>query len=94
MKKQLLVREMGNVVEFYVKVRESEKSVWLQEIGSRTNKGSILNNGHEWEVLPDPSVKVGDVFRKLKTPQGRVKMGQYDFLQPYKQGNKYTERNF
>lgn len=90
---KILVRYMGNVVLFYELVRESEKSVWLQQIGSKTVQNP-RNDGHVWEVKPVPSDKIGNVFRKLKTPKGRVKFGKFEFLTLYDERKEVFERNF
>lgn len=90
---EILVWYMGNVVVFYNKVKETEKTVWLQRIGSET-KDSPRNDGHVWEVQPLVSVEEGEVIMKRKTKSGRVKMRQFQFLEEYDETHPVYERNF
>lgn len=90
---EILVRYMGSVVVFYKKVKETEKTVWLQRIGSET-KNSPRNDGHVWEVQPEVSVEEGEVFMKRKTKSGRVKMGKFQILEEYDETQPVYERNF
>lgn len=79
---KVFIRHYPNVVVFYKLVRETEKSVWLQRIGKNV-KSSTQNDGHRWEVEPDVTALEGDVFRKMKTLDGRIKMDKYTFLHDY-----------
>lgn len=90
---QVLVHNLGNGIVFYKKVKESKKSVWLQKVGSEV-KNRPSNSEYSWEVMPKVNETHGDVFRKLKTPNGRVKMSEYNFLTVYDERNSYTESNF
>ena len=92
-KNQILVHNLGHVIVFYTKVRETDKSVWLQKVGTEVKKGAN-NNGHEWEVIPKVNDIQGEVFRKVKTPSGRVKMGEYSFLMEYDEKTAYMESDF
>ena len=90
---EILVWNMGNVDVFYKKVKETEKTVWLQRIGTET-KDSLRNDGHVWEVQPLVSEEYEEVFMKRKTKSGRVKMGQFQFLEDYDETQPVYERNF
>lgn len=89
----ILVDNLGHVIVFYTKVKETDKSVWLQRIGSSVKK-SDSNNGHEWEVVPDVTNVQGEVFRKMKTPSGIIKMEDYSSLKEYDEKTQYMESDF
>lgn len=89
----ILVDDLGHVIVFYAKIKETDKSVLLQKLGSSVKK-SDSNNGHEWEVKPNVNDVQGEVFRKMKTPSGKVKMSDYSLLTEYDDKIQYMESNF
>lgn len=92
-KPKILVWHMGYVARFYVLVRETEKSVWLQEVRSSVAQNP-KNNGQVWEVKPNIGDKEGEVFRKLKNPRGQVKMREHQYLHGYDAKKPVFERDF
>ena len=60
---------------FYVKVRETESSIWLQRIGKNLH-------GDDWQnakVTPNPHEKIGEVFVRRKRSGGGIKIGDYEY---------------
>lgn len=60
---------------FYVKVRETEKSIWFQQVDK-------INIGGDWQnplVKPNLDVQLGEVFRRLKG-NGSTKIGDYEYV--------------
>lgn len=58
---------------FYVKVRETEKSIWLQRVGSTVISGDPQNG----KVVPVIGEKIWDVFTRRKR-DGYIKIGDYE----------------
>jgi len=88
---KVLVRELSHVVMFYRVVKETQKTVWLRQLGSLTDR-RFDNSEHEWGVIPDFRRESTEVIQKRKRPNGAVKMGEYDFAVPYDPNTIYTER--
>lgn len=90
---KVLVRRFGHVAVFYKQVRETEKSIWLQEIGSDT-KPSKDNTMYKWEVVPVVNDTRGEVFRKSKTSNGLFRMDNYSFVSEYDDSKPVFETIF
>lgn len=88
-----MVYDMGHVVRFYTVERETEKTMWLQEIGSKT-VDSVDNSEHGWEVEPEEANKIDGIIQKRKNKHGLVKMAEYKFLREYDPSIGYQETNF
>lgn len=63
------------LMRFYVKVRETDKSIWLQRIGKRQIGGDVQNP----LVTANPTKKDGEVIRRSKRDSGSVKIGEYEY---------------
>lgn len=59
---------------FYVKVRETKSSIWLQRIGKR-GRGDWQNP----VVSPNPEELVGEVIMRRKGRNGMIKISQYEY---------------
>lgn len=59
---------------FYVKVRETKSSIWLQRIGKR-GRGDWQNP----VVSPNPEELVGEVIMRRKGSNGLIKISQYEY---------------
>lgn len=59
---------------FYVKVRETKSSIWLQRIGKR-GRGDWQNP----VVSPNPEELVGEVIMRRKGSNGMIKISQYEY---------------
>lgn len=69
----------GVMFRFYVKVRETDKSIWLQRIGKKQVGGDWQNA----QVLPDIGDKLGKVFRRNKG-NGSIKIDDYEYASQWK----------
>lgn len=64
-------------MRFYVKVKETDKSIWLQRIGSRVVGGNDLQSPI---VTANTTEKIGDVFtRRKKEGTDSITIGNYEF---------------
>lgn len=63
---------------FYIKVRETDKTIWLQRIGKTMVGGDPQNP----VVIADPSVIDGDVIQRRKG-KNSIKIDDYEFAHPY-----------
>ena len=59
---------------FYVKVRETKSSIWLQRIGKH-GRGDWQNP----VVSPNPEELVGEVIMRRKGSNGLIKISQYEY---------------
>lgn len=59
--------------QFYIKVRETDKSIWLQQIGKHLH-GKDLQNA---KVTPNTRDKNGEIFMRRKQADGGVAINQY-----------------